>query len=149
MKKYIWTLGLILMIIACSPEPVPIDFGSDECVNCKMIISDHRYGAEIVTKKGKALKFDAAECMAKFIYDKLISEEDIASLWVIDYGNPKNLTDAKKAHFLRSRSLPSPMAMYLTAFSDENILKETMKEHEGKVYDWDGIMQLIALEWGD
>ncbi len=140
---------VLIVLISCSPEPEPINFGIDECYHCKMIISDHRYGAEIVTSKGKAFKFDAAECMAKFIYDKLINYEDIHSLWVIDYGNPKHLIDAKKAYFLRSRSLPSPMAMFLTAFSDENQLKETMKENEGKVYDWEGVMQLIAEEWGD
>lgn len=146
--RIILYIGLIILI-SCSPTPEPINFGSDECVNCKMIISDHRYGAEIVTSKGKALKFDAAECMAKFIYDKLIDKDDIHSLWVIDYGNPTHLTDAKKAHFLRSRTLPSPMAMYLTAFSDEAQLKKAMQEHEGKVYDWAGVMQLIAEEWGD
>ena len=146
------TLNIITIIVlfsACSPSPEPIDFGNDECYHCKMLISDIRYGAEIVTDKGKILKFDAAECMGKYIYDKLIDTSTIHSLWVVDYGNPKNLTDADKAFFLRSRTLPSPMAMFLTAFSEQTALNDAMKEHEGKVYDWNGVMGLIAEEWGD
>jgi len=138
-----------IFLSSCKPEPQPIDFGRDDCVLCKMIISQEPWGAEILTKKSKALKFDAIECMAKYINDGLIDEEEIHSCWVIDYSNPRVLINADEAVYLRSRTLPSPMAMFLTAFSTKEKLNETMKTHQGDVFDWNGIKAIVKEEWGD
>lgn len=138
-----------IFLSSCKPEPQPIEFGRDDCVLCKMIISQEPWGAEILTNKSKALKFDAIECMAKYINDDLINEADIHSCWVIDYSNPGQLINADDAFYLRSRTLPSPMAMFLSAFSTKENLNETMKTHQGDVMDWNGVKAIVKEEWGD
>jgi copper chaperone NosL len=149
MKKLINSILLILIIslMSCSIEPEPINFGHDECVLCKMSITDHKYGAEIVNKKGKTFKFDALECMAKYIVEKEIDTENIHSIWTVDYTNPGQLIDAEKAHYLRARSLPSPMAMFLTSFPNQNELKKVKEQHEGDILNWDGVLEIVKEEW--
>ena len=39
--------------LSCATGPEPIRFGKDNCHSCKMTLTDKRFGAEIVTKKGK------------------------------------------------------------------------------------------------
>lgn len=141
------TLALLLLLVSCSVEPEQIDFGHDECELCKMTISEQKYGAEIVNKNGKSYKFDALECMVKYINDKLIESEKIHSVWTIDYSNPKTLIDAEKAFYLRSKSLPSPMAMFFTSFSNKSDLEKTKKEHLGDVLNWDDIQTIVKEEW--
>lgn len=138
-----------IFLSSCSPKPEPIEFGRDDCVLCKMIISQKPWGAEIVTNHSRTLKFDAIECMAKYINDSLINQEHIHSCWVVDYSNPGELINANDAGFLRSRTLPSPMAMFLSAFSTKENLKETMKTHKGDVLDWNGVKAIVKEEWGD
>ena len=40
------------------------DRGRPTCDYCRMIITEKEYGGKIKTVKGKALIFDATECMA-------------------------------------------------------------------------------------
>ncbi len=64
------TLAILLMgglISSCNTGPEPFKFGKDNCHFCKMTISDARFGAEIVTTKGKIYKFDDVKCMQGFI----------------------------------------------------------------------------------
>ena len=49
----------VFMFSGCSLEPKPIEYGEDQCDACKMRISDSRFGAELVTTKGKIYKYDA------------------------------------------------------------------------------------------
>jgi len=48
---------LLLSFSSCSTQPEPIKVGVDNCYLCKMTISDVRYGAELVYKKGNNIKF--------------------------------------------------------------------------------------------
>ena len=41
---------------SCNAGPVPIKPGKDNCQFCKMTISDIRFGAEIITAKGKNIQ---------------------------------------------------------------------------------------------
>lgn len=138
---------MVLALVSCSHEPEPISFGHDECTLCKMTISDTKYGAEIVTKKGRFYKFDALECMAKYIIDGNIDTNDTHSLWTVDYSNPTKLINVQSAGYLRSKSLPSPMAMFLTSFSDNSKLEEVKEVHNGEILDWNGIIKTVENEW--
>ena len=149
MFKFLFLLSISIFLISCSPEPQPINFGEDECVLCKMIVAQEPWGAEIVTTKSRTLKFDAVECMAKYINDGYINNDDVHSCWVIDYGQPGELINADDAFFLRSRTLPSPMAMFLTSFSSQVKLDETMRTHKGEVMNWDEVKKIVKAEWGD
>ncbi len=62
----IFFITLTLLISSCGSKPEPINYGHDECEFCRMQISDNRYGAELVTDKGKVYKFDSIECLIEF-----------------------------------------------------------------------------------
>jgi copper chaperone NosL len=135
------------MLFSCSHEPEAINFGHDECALCKMTITDEKYGSEIVTKKGRFYKFDALECMAKYILEGNIDTNDTHSIWTVDYKNPQKLIDAKSAVYLRSKTLPSPMAMFFTSFSNMDELETIKKEHEGDVLNWYDVKKIVKNEW--
>ena len=69
-KAALYTLNLLflsLSLISCSVEPKPVPYGEANCTHCNMTISDNRYGAELVTDKGKVFYFDAVECLAAYV----------------------------------------------------------------------------------
>ncbi len=137
MKKYITFLGLTLLLISCKVEPQKINYGTDMCHFCKMTIVDKTHSAEIVTKKGRAYKYDAIECMLKDLDQRDVNS--IALFLVADYTQPAVLIDAKKATFLISKEIKSPMGAFLSAFSK----KEDIKVSEGKTYNWSEINEHI------
>jgi copper chaperone NosL len=138
---------LLALISSCSKSPEPIDYGKEECALCKMIITEQKYGSEIITNKGKIYKFDAVECMGKYINDGKIEQSELASVWSVDYSNPGQFVDVEKAFFLRSPSLPSPMAMNFTTFSESSKRDEVRREHPGDNLNWQQVLGVIKKEW--
>ena len=57
---------IAFLLIGCNPKAEKINLGKDQCAECKMTIADPKFGAEIVTKKGKVYKFDDTHCIAVF-----------------------------------------------------------------------------------
>ncbi|MBI5403398.1 MAG: nitrous oxide reductase accessory protein NosL [Ignavibacteriae bacterium] len=145
MEKTMLFLILILSVFnfGCSNEPEPINFNSDQCVHCKMTIEDTRFGAEIVTMKGKVLKFDAAECMVNYLNKGKISESDVNKYYVIDFSQPSTLVDASKSTFLISQNLPSPMGANLSAFISRNTAENQKSTSGGELYTWSELKQKL------
>ena len=135
--RQLWLLTLLpfVFLSSCSVEPVPIEYGKDACHFCKMNIVDSQHAAEIVTKKGKAFKYDAIECMMNNRFDW--AEEDIALYLMTDYGTPGKLVDATKGIYLISENLPSPMGGNLTGFGSEAYANEIKREKGGELLSWD------------
>ncbi len=136
--KYLTTttyLVATLLLISCGQNPVPIDYGADGCHFCRMTIVDERFGAEIVTKKGKPLKFDAIECMINHLH-QVEGPTDQYLVLISDYVNPGGLIDAKQGYYLHSKNVPSPMGMYLSGYEDKTAAEEKAKEQGGTVYTW-------------
>jgi copper chaperone NosL len=73
----IYTILLVLLLLACNPESQPINYGADMCEFCRMSIVDQRFGSEIVTQKGKVYKFDAVECMINYLDDRVEDESKL------------------------------------------------------------------------
>lgn len=134
--------ALLIVLVSCSMEPEPIKYGNDLCGLCKMVVSDSRYGAEIVTAKGKKLKFDSVECMVHYL-NADVQESDIAGTYVTDYNHPEQLIDAKNAHYLISEELPSPMGENLTAVSTKADGIQLAKKYPGEVYTWEQLRSKI------
>lgn len=126
----------ILFISACSVKEEAINYGYDECDYCQMTIIDNKYGAEIVNKQGKAFKFDAAECMLRYITHEEIAEQDIALTLVTDMTKPGKFVDAKKGFYLISEELPSPMGAFLSSFENKKTASEYHDKHGGELYSW-------------
>ncbi len=134
MKYYILLLMGILLV-SCSNEPEPIVYGSDQCSYCKMTIVSKAHSAQMVTKKGKQIKYDAIECMVK---DNLqnYEEAEIAIMQVANYLDPGTMLPAKDAAFVINEKITSPMGANLAAikkgskpgkFSEEQTWDELKK----------------------
>jgi copper chaperone NosL len=142
MKKRLLIIlnSLLIVILSCSTDPEPINYGSDQCDHCRMTIMDNKFGAEIITSKGKVYKFDAAECLVKFVKEGKVKEEDIKTRLVTDASKPGQFTDALNASYLISENFPSPMGANLSAYSSRADAEKFQKDYSGELMTWDEIL---------
>jgi len=132
---------LFLIFISCNVSPKAIEYGSDGCHFCKMTIVDKLHAAEFVTKKGKAYKFDATECMVNYLEEFDTSEIE---LYLTNYfSKPETFTDATAATYLISKSIPSPMGAFLTAFKDRLEAEKIQTENGGELYSWEELLDYL------
>ena len=136
--KHYLTLALLLLFLSCNVSPKPIEYGSDGCHFCKMTIVDKVHAAEVVTKKGKVYKFDASECMIKFMEDFDTSEIEL--YLSNNYTEPETLIDATKATFLISENIPSPMGAFLSTFKNKADAEKFQAEKGGDLYTWETLL---------
>ncbi len=134
---------MAMTAMSCSVKKEPIEYGKEDCYACKMTIVDKKFGAELVTDKGKIYKFDAAECMIKFLNKGVVDHSDVEMVLVTDYSNPGTLINAKDSYFLISENLPSPMGAFLSSFSDKQSAEKMKNKKGGKIYKWKEIRNHI------
>ena len=127
-----------LTLAACKVEPEPLRFGKDGCYTCKMTLMDNKFGAEVLTSKGKIYKFDDVNCLLTFYNSGQVSTEDMKEILIVDFSKPEKLIDARNALYVKSQSIKSPMAGNVAAFESNEDLK---KMNAG----WKGIL----LTWGE
>ncbi len=136
------TIAFIIGLLGCKPEPVAINYHRDMCAYCKMSIADPRFGAEIVTSKGKPYMFDAIECMVLFQRE---FDEEIALLLVNTYDDPGKLVAVDYCVFLRSPKVPSPMGANLSAFADTEILSSMNLDSNDRKITWSELISMPNL----
>lgn len=138
--KNILLLGLFILFVAtgCSTEPQPINYGTDVCEHCKMVIADEKYGAEMISKKGKIFKFDSAECLMDFITeDKQQAQVTDAQLLVINFAKPTTFIDAKQAFYLKDKKIQSPMGGNIAPFETEMLADNNQVSPDAKIFTFD------------
>ena len=135
MKKIFPLLSLIFLM-ACTVEPQPLVYGKDGCHTCKMTLMDKKFGAEIVTKKGKVYKFDDVNCLMNFYNSGIEPEENISYRLIVDFSNPEKLIDAQQAFYVKSDGIKSPMASSIAAFEKKSDLDRYNKEWRGIILAW-------------
>lgn len=139
--------AVVLLVLAaafvsgCSQKPQEVRYGEDQCAHCKMVITDPRFASEIVTSKGKAIKFDAIECMASYIKNNQDELAD-AKLWVSDFAKEGSWVDARKAYYVQSQEIQSPMGKSLLAFKTTDELNNHLKKYPGKELSWQQVQDL-------
>lgn len=146
-KKFQWLLiSLIGSFLGegCAPSPAPIRYGQDNCANCQMLVMDARFGAELVTDKGKIYVFDSIECLAWY---REVPPDAVHSRWVTAYDVPGTLIDAAGASYLSSENLRSPMGVNLSAFRDGQTAASYQQNHGGDVLRWNGVTELVVRRW--
>ncbi|HUF66015.1 MAG TPA: nitrous oxide reductase accessory protein NosL [Gemmatimonadaceae bacterium] len=129
-----------LAVSACATGEVhPIAYdGSESCEYCRMVITDRRFGAEIVTRSGRALKFDSIECLASFV-NQGDSGTRPRSIWVTDYSQPGTLIPVETARFVQMSDGPSsPMGMGLRAHAAASTAADE------DAMDWVAVLELVA-----
>src|ERR1043166_4409639 len=114
--KLLWFVIFILFIVSCNTEPHPLIIGKDKCSFCKMPVADPKFGAEIITIKGKLYKFDDIICMISFFKRGLEDKEKVKNTLVVDYYDSQKLIDVNNSFFLKSDSIHTPMNGGIAAF---------------------------------
>ncbi len=143
MKPFILLACVIVLSTACSePKPLPILYGQDMGEYCNMIISDNRFGAEIVTTKRKIYKFDSIESMIAYRLENLENEE-VRSYWVTDFANPGTLIPAENAYYLKAEKIHSPMGLGLVAFASEADALRIQVEDGGALTTYDSLEPFV------
>lgn len=134
--KLIISFLFLLTIISCATEPQPLVAGVDECSFCKMPVADTKFGAEIITVKGKLYKFDDIKCMIDFMNSDLLSAEKIKNLFAVNYSNNQVLLNVSESVFLKSSSLRSPMNSGTAAFQSRNQAESFTNDFPGEILTW-------------
>lgn len=137
-KRQMATSKLLAMLLAtatagllsCSTEPEPLKYGKDECYHCKMTLTDKRYGAEVLTDKGKVYKFDDLNCLVNFLKSGEVPTGNAARILTIDFSKAGQFVDVNQAYFLENEALKSPMRADVASFSDKKDL-ESVKQQLG------------------
>jgi copper chaperone NosL len=110
-----------------------------------MNITDNKFAAEIVTKKGKIYKFDSIECLFNFKNLEL-KDSEIYSEWVNDFANPGSLINLEKAYFLQSDVFRSPMGLNVLSFSSREKRDEFKNQYGGKELTYNELFEFAIKE---
>jgi copper chaperone NosL len=130
-------LSTIITVSGCSLKTEPISYGKDNCTFCKMTIMDKKFGAELVTLKGKVFKFDDLSCMSKYMKTANLNEADYKHVVVSSYNNPEKFLDLNNAFIIQSENLQSPMLGNIAAFESEGLaLKFASADSLAKNVTW-------------
>lgn len=134
-----------LLLAGCSVQPEKMDIGKDSCADCKMTIADPKFGAEIVTKKGRAYKFDDVHCLANFLKNRNVPLSDIHHTLFVDYNNNDKFVDVHVAEFVISSQLKTPMGGNAAAFGNKASAESKSAEIAGsKVTNWATLYNILV-----
>ena len=135
--KLLFCLTLLTFFFAsCSTEPEPMAYGTDVCHFCKMTLMDKKFGAELVTKKGKVYKFDDMNCFLNFYNSGNENIDDFYHTLVIDYANPGKLIVATNGFYIKSAEIHSPMNGEVAAFETKASMDTFKKQWKGIYLSW-------------
>lgn len=138
MKQAFFLFALAIFIIGCTVEPRPINFGQDDCELCKMKLMDERFGAQLVTDKGRIFMFDDVNCMVMFMDSEEGKRHNYAYELIVDFSNPGELLDVHYTYFLQTSEVRTPMNSEIIALPDLEKANKLRSELNG-----------IRLVWGE
>jgi copper chaperone NosL len=145
MTRSLPALIAILFIAGCTPKAEQIVVGKDSCVECKMTITDPKFGGEIVTKKGKVYKFDDTHCVAAFLERRGVELSDIYQTLFVNYEDNKQFVNVTSAEFVLSSQLKSPMGGNAAAFANKEAAEKKSAEIEGsKTTNWSTLYNILV-----
>lgn len=135
-----WVIGML--VSSCASGPRPLKPGKDNCDYCQMTISDLRFGAELITQKGKTYVFDDVHCVIAFIQEKQkVIPAEIKDVYLSDYSGAHDLVSVKEIHLYSAEALRSPMGGNIAAFKSIDSLNKYMADMEGERVVWDDLVK--------
>lgn len=82
--------------------PQPVAWDRETCAECRMLISDHRYAAQIQTADGRVLNFDDPSCLITY---ELREHPKVHAVYFHDSASERWLS-AQQAAFLQNAATP-------------------------------------------
>ncbi len=140
MKEKIPICLVAIFLLSCNVKPEPLIMGKDACYTCKMTLMDKKFGAEIVTKKGKVYKFDDLNCMINFNSSGNEPEGNIEYRLVVDFAQTDKLIDATKTFYCKSAMINSPMGSQVAAFERKDDIEKFNSEWQGTTLTWNELV---------
>ncbi len=125
-----------LLFCSCQNGPQAITAGKDNCSFCKMVITDTKFGAELVTKKGKVYKFDDIHCILSFLNAKTLEDNKIKDIYLVDFAGSHSLLKASESFLLQGSGIRGPMDGNVIAFKDNDSLKKISVQLKGIPVSW-------------
>lgn len=124
-----------LSLASCSSkEAKPLKINTDACDFCKMTIANGKFGAELITQKGRYYKFDDLACMIQFAKSNTVAPYQ--SFFVSDYLKDNTLIPAETAFFIKSDQINSPMRGNMAALATAAEQSEYAKKFNAKPLNW-------------
>lgn len=140
MRVVVVTCLLCFIVLSCTPEPEAIHYGKDQCAFCKMTIEDPKYGAELMTAKGRIYKYDAIECLLS----DLKNHDELGTILVTPFDQVRTLVVADSLSYLKSEEIKSPMGAGLAAFVDASSAREIAED--GVWMNWGEVKTSFRLK---
>jgi copper chaperone NosL len=97
--------AVALIATACAAAP-SIAFGQAACEECRMIVSDRRFGAQLVTEHGRTITFDSIECQRTWTARH--GTTGVRETWVVDADAPGTLIALASASIVESDTTLRP-----------------------------------------
>ncbi len=143
-RRQMITLIALALAAGCSNDsPRALVRGEDSCAYCRMTIDDLRFGALVLSDRGKLQTFDSIECAANWVAAQLPDHAPRA-IWVANFTDPSQWVDANNAVFLHGSQIRSPMGRDLVAFAANSDGEALQRAHGGSVIDWAAVRELVA-----
>jgi copper chaperone NosL len=115
-------------------------YGQQECVHCRMIISDERFAAGMIIERAdgsrETLAFDDINCM--FDQERACDGCTVLMRYVHDV-NTRQWLEASGAAFMISKTLETPMASGVAAAASRGALLDLQQQHAGELLDFAAI----------
>ena len=137
---YLLAIFTVFSTAACTPKERPIKRG-EACAHCKMPVSDLKFAAELVTKKGKIFVFDDLICAIKYIQTTQVDKSNIHNIFATNFYNENQLLNVNKAFFLKSESFRSPMNGNIGTFTSDADLQKAAKQFKGNNTTWNELIK--------
>jgi nitrous oxidase accessory protein len=112
-----------------------------------MTAADARFGAEVITKRGKVHTFDSAECLIAWLLAEPDDRAEGGAVWVSDYNDPGVLIRAGTAAFLASDGIRSPMGLGIAAFASPEARDAARDSLGGEALAWPGAQAWVRSRW--
>lgn len=141
MKTVISVLAAIVataFLAGCNYKVEPIRWGADMCDQCRMIIGDKRFAAELVADR--VYKFDGFDELAKF---EAAHPEKKGIAYVAD-GEHGSLVPALSAVFLSTPDLTAPMGGHIVSFGSRDGAEQFINRHHLSGVRWLSLDEALA-----
>lgn len=132
-------LILILTLSCGTNEPQPIKLNVDDCDFCKMKISDGKFGAELITVKGRIYKFDDMHCMVN--YHKENASVEVQGFYIHDFNQSNVLIPAETAFYAKGGDINSPMHGNIIAVKTQAEAQTKATNFKANLTSWSEIIK--------